>query len=95
MIYEEKIPIAPETLNTAKEFHIDHTMAALNGGEDYELLFTIKQTDFEKIKGNPSFSVIGHITDESTGCRMITRSGDAIELRAQGWDALKSGGFNG
>jgi thiamine-monophosphate kinase len=94
-IYEEKIPIAPETLNTAKEFHVDHTMAALNGGEDYELLFTIKQSDFEKIKGNPSFSVIGHVTDESTGCRMITRSGDAIELKAQGWDALKNGGFNG
>lgn len=90
-IYEEKIPIAPETIAAAKEFNLDYTTAALNGGEDYELLFTIKQSDFEKIQGNPNFSVIGHITDESAGCRMITRAGEAIPLKAQGWDAMRSG----
>ena len=88
-IYEEKIPISPETIAAAKEFKLDHTTAALNGGEDYELLFTIKQNDFEKIKGNPMFTVIGHVTEEVNGCRMITRGGEAIALKAQGWDALK------
>lgn len=88
-IYEEKIPISPETIAAAKEFKLDHTTAALNGGEDYELLFTIKQNDFEKIKGNPMFTVIGHVTEEANGCRMITRGGEAIALKAQGWDALK------
>ncbi|MFN6378942.1 MAG: thiamine-phosphate kinase [Flavobacteriales bacterium] len=90
-IYEEKIPIAPETIAAAKEFNLDYTTAALNGGEEYELLFTIKQSDFEKIQGNPNFSVIGHITDESSGCRMITKAGEAIALKAQGWNALKPG----
>lgn len=90
-IYEEKIPIAPETIAAAKEFNLDYTTAALNGGEEYELLFTIKQSDFEKIQGNPNFSVIGHITDESSGCRMITKAGEGIALKAQGWNALKPG----
>jgi thiamine-monophosphate kinase len=90
-IYEEKIPIAPETIAAAKEFNLDYSTAALNGGEEYELLFTIKQSDFEKIQGNPNFSVIGHITDESSGCRMITKAGEAIALKAQGWNALKPG----
>lgn len=90
-IYEEKIPIAPETIAAAKEFNLDYTTAALNGGEEYELLFTIKQSDFEKIQGNPNLSVIGHITDESSGCRMITKAGEAIALKAQGWNALKPG----
>lgn len=90
-IYEEKIPIAPETIAAAKEFNLDYTTAALNGGEEYELLFTIKQSDFEKIQGNPNFSVIGHISDESSGCRMITKAGEAIALKAQGWNALKPG----
>jgi thiamine-monophosphate kinase len=88
-IYEDKIPVSPEVIAAAKEFNLDHTMCALNGGEDYELLFTIKQKDFEKIKGNPNFSIIGHITDENSGCRMITKGGENIELKAQGWDAMK------
>lgn len=90
-IYEEKIPVAPETIAAAKEFNLDYTTAALNGGEEYELLFTVKQSDFEKIKGNPNFSIIGHITEENSGCRMITRAGETIALKAQGWDALKPG----
>lgn len=87
-IYEEKIPVSPETIATAKEFNLDHTMAALNGGEDYELLFTIKQKDFDKLKGNPHFSVIGHVTNEESGCRMITKGGGTITLTAQGWNAF-------
>lgn len=87
-LYEEKIPISPETIEAAKEFGLDHTTCALNGGEDYELLFTIRQGDYDKIKGNPNLSVIGHISDESQGCQLITRAGNAIKLTAQGWDAL-------
>jgi len=87
-IYEEKLPIDPKTSAVAIEFNLDPTTCALNGGEDYELLFTIRQSDFDKIKGNPNFTVIGHITDESSGCRLITRGGTVAELRAQGWDAF-------
>ena len=87
-IYEEKIPVAPETITAAKEFGLDFTTSALNGGEDYELLFTIKQSDYEKVKGNPNLTVIGHITDESQGCMLVTKAGQTIALKAQGWDAL-------
>lgn len=73
---------------TAQEFEIDPTIAALSGGEDYELLFTIKQDDFEKIKDNPYFSVIGHITDKNSGYNLISRSGQSAPLTAQGWDAF-------
>jgi thiamine-monophosphate kinase len=62
----------------------------LNGGEDYELLFTIKPADYEKIKGNPSLSVIGHATADSMGCRLVTRTGETITLSAQGWNAFNS-----
>lgn len=89
-LYEEKIPISPKTIEAAKEFNLDFTTCALNGGEDYELLFTIKSTDYEKIKGNPSLTIIGHATTDAMGCRLITRSGEAIELKAQGWDAFNS-----
>src|SRR6476661_2698635 len=69
-IYEEKIPIDPMTYDTARDFGIDPTVCALNGGEDYELLFTIKQADFEKIKNNPDISIIGHITEAAAGCNL-------------------------
>jgi thiamine-monophosphate kinase len=87
-VYEEKIPVAPETSAAAKEFGLDFTTCALNGGEDYELLFTIKQSDYDKVKGNPHLTVIGHITDEAQGCMLVTRAGQTIALKAQGWDAL-------
>jgi thiamine-monophosphate kinase len=87
-LYEEKIPVSPKTIEAAKEFNLDFTTCALNGGEDYELLFTIKPSDYDKIKGNPSLTVIGHATADTMGCRLITRSGEAITLRAQGWDAF-------
>ncbi|MBU0488271.1 MAG: thiamine-phosphate kinase [Bacteroidetes bacterium] len=88
-IYEEKIPIDEAAFSLLEEFNIVPHTAALNGGEDYELLFTVKQTDFEKVKLIPGLSVIGHITDESEGAAMITRTGSVIELKAQGWDALR------
>lgn len=87
-IYEEKIPVSPKTIETAKEFNLDYTMCALNGGEDYELLFTIKQKDYDKIKGNPNFTVIGHATRTNEPCQLITRGGEKIALRAQGWDGI-------
>ncbi len=87
-LYEEKIPVSPRTIEAAEEFNLDRTTCALSGGEDYELLFTIKQTDFEKIKGNPNFTVIGHATHDAMGCRLVTRSGQTVELKAQGWNAF-------
>ena len=88
-IYEEKIPIDPATVNTSKDFRISPTTAAMNGGEDYELLFTIKKNDYEKIKDNPALSVIGHMTEESTGVNLISASGAMVPVTAQGWDGLK------
>src|SRR5690606_17472190 len=62
-IHDEKLPIDPSTYSTAREFNLDPTTCAMNGGEDYELLFTIAQSDHDKIKGNPSLTIIGHMTD--------------------------------
>ncbi len=89
-LYEEKIPIDPQTIEMAKEFGLDPTVCALSGGEDYELLFTIKQADYDKLKHDVDISVIGYITDENAGNYLITRSGNAHELKAQGWNAFKS-----
>lgn len=88
-IYEDKLPIDAQTYETGKELSIDPTTCALNGGEDYELLFTISQTDYEKIKGKEEIHIIGHITEPSAGTIMVTRGGHAIELKAQGWNPLK------
>lgn len=85
-IYDEKIPIDGKTSLTAIEFNLDPSTCALNGGEDYELLFTVRQEDYEKIKGNPHMSVIGHITNKSDGVYFVDKNGSAIELRAQGWN---------
>jgi thiamine-monophosphate kinase len=84
-IYEEKIPMDDNTRETAIKFNIDPTVCALNGGEDYELLFTIRQEDHDKVKNHPDFTVIGHMTAADEGCRLITTSGGAHELKAQGW----------
>lgn len=88
-IYEEKIPIDPLTYETAREFNLDPSVCALSGGEDYELLFTIQQSDFEKIKLNPDISVIGHICDAAEGNHLITKSGNQHKIIAQGWNAFK------
>jgi thiamine-monophosphate kinase len=89
-IYEDKIPLDPMTYETAREFNLDPTVCALSGGEDYELLFTIKQADYEKIKLMMDISVIGHITEPSAGCNLVTRSGKVHTITAQGWNAFKS-----
>ncbi len=86
-IYEEKIPIDPTAVTTAEEFNLDPTMCALNGGEDYELLFTIKQADYEKLKGNPHITFIGHI-EGGGAAHIVTRDGSSHPLTAQGWDAF-------
>ena len=88
-IYEEKLPLDPQVISACEEFNLDSTMVALSGGEDYELLFTVPIADFEAIKGNPNFSIIGHITAENQGLNLVTRAGQEIELKAQGWNATK------
>ena len=85
-LYDEKLPIDGKTSMTALEFNLDPATCVLNGGEDYELLFTISQDDFDKIKGNPHMTVIGHMTDASEGIYFVDKNGSAIELRAQGWN---------
>lgn len=87
-LFEEKIPIDPSVLTLAEEWKMSATTVALNGGEDYELLFTIPVTDHDKIKGNPNFTPIGHITEPEHGKLLITRGFQAIELTAQGWDPI-------
>ena len=89
-IYEDKIPLDPQVISACEEFDIDSTMVALSGGEDYELLFTVPIADFDKVKGNPHLSVIGHITDQSAGLNLVTRAGQELELKAQGWNALSN-----
>ncbi|RZM23308.1 MAG: thiamine-phosphate kinase [Pedobacter sp.] len=88
-IYEEKLPIDPMTYETARELGLDPTVCALNGGEDYELLFTIKQADYAKLKNDVDISVIGHITEINSGRKMISKSSVVHELKAQGWNAFK------
>ena len=88
-IYEEKIPIDPTTVNMAGEFGIQPVTAALNGGEDYELLFTIRQEDFEKVRTIPNVSVIGHMTESAAGAHIVAPDGVLVEITAQGWNALK------
>ncbi len=89
-LYEDKIPLDPQVISTCEEFNLDSTTIALSGGEDYELLFTIAQADYDKIKGNPNFSVIGYITDKEEGVNLITRAGQFIPIIARGWNALSN-----
>jgi len=88
-LYEDKLPLDPQVISACEEFELDSTMVALSGGEDYELLFTVPIADFEKIKGNPNFSIIGHITEENQGLNLVTRANQEIELKAQGWNPMK------
>jgi thiamine-monophosphate kinase len=85
VLYEEKIPLHPETKRAALKFTLDPTVCALNGGEDYELLFTIKQEDYEAITTSEEISVIGYMTEVEKGCKIVTRGGSEHELFAQGW----------
>jgi thiamine-monophosphate kinase len=88
VLYEEKIPIAEETRNAAYKFELDPTACALSGGEDYELLFTVRQEDFEKLVLNESISVIGYMTDSSDGRKILTKGGNKFDITAQGWNAF-------
>ena len=88
-IYEEKIPLDFQTKQFAEELSINPLVAALNGGEDYELLFTVSMADHDKIKNDPDITIIGHITEEKDGANLITGAGSAIPLQAQGWNQLK------
>ena len=88
-LYEEKIPLDPMTFETAREFNLDPTVCALSGGEDYELLFTVKQADYDKIKFKMYITIIGYITEPAVGCNLITKGGVVHPLKAQGWNAFK------
>ena len=88
-LFEDKIPLDQQVITACEEFNMDSTTIALSGGEDYELLFTVSQDDFPKIKANPDFSIIGHMTDAADGMHLITRGNEKIELTAQGWNSLQ------
>ncbi len=90
-LWENKIPVHPSTAKLAEEMGINPVVAGLNGGEDYELLFTISLEDFEKFKNQDESDVfiVGHITDESKGCYLVTNDDNEIELQAQGWNPIK------
>jgi thiamine-monophosphate kinase len=85
-IFEDKIPLDFQTKKMAEEMNINPLVAALNGGEDYELLFTLPLSDYEKIKNDPDFTIIGHMTEAVDGVNLITGAGSAIPLVAQGWE---------
>ena len=88
-IYEEHIPIDYQTAVMAEEFNMNLTTCALNGGEDYDLLFTVPIADHEKVSDMEGIKLIGHITKPELGCALITRDGQEFELKAQGWNPLK------
>ena len=88
-VYEEKIPMDGQTISTAEEFNLNPVMTALSGGEDYELLFTIAQEDYDKIKNHPDFTIIGHAVELEQGNHLVLRgSNELAVLTAQGWDAF-------
>ncbi|MDE3251749.1 MAG: thiamine-phosphate kinase, partial [Bacteroidota bacterium] len=89
VIYEEKIPVSDESRKAAYKFGLDPTVCALNGGEDYELIFTLKQEDYDKITLNEEISVIGYMTDIADGCKLQTKGGNTFPITAQGWNAFQ------
>ncbi len=84
-LYSDKLPITEKLIVTAEELNLDPYMCAMNGGEDYELLFTVSQKDYDKIKNHPSFSVIGFVTDKSQDSLLIDKNNSAVRISAQGW----------
>lgn len=88
-IYEERIPLDYQTAVMAEEFNLNVITCALNGGEDYELLFTVPITDHDKIEEIEGIKLIGHITKPELGCALLTRDGQEFELKAQGWNPLE------
>lgn len=91
-LYEDKLPIDPMTYETAREFGLDPTVCALSGGEDYELLFTVPQDQYDKIKNQLDITIIGYIAEPNAGCDMISKSGHSHPITAQGWNAFKAQG---
>ena len=88
-IHEEKIPVDYTVMNLANEFNLNPIFCALSGGEDYELLFSISQKDYEKIKKDPDFTIVGYVTDASEGNKFVANDGSVHDLTAQGWDGMK------
>lgn len=89
VVYEKNLPYAEEMNHTAVEFKLDPITCLLNGGEDYELLFTIKQADHDKVKNHPDIHLIGYMADEESGQVLVTKGEQVVPLSAQGWDHLK------
>lgn len=89
VLYEDKLPLNEDAKAFAYKLQLDPTACALSGGEDYELLFTVAQADYEKVKNNPAIAVIGYVTEAGEGKYLITRGGNKHELVAQGWNHLK------
>ncbi len=88
ILYEDNIPIAEETIKMAKEFDLESIICALNGGEDYELLFSVKASDFSKLKNNPDIKAIGYFTNKEMGMNLEFKNGKSIPLKSQGWNAF-------
>ena len=88
-IYEEKIPVHDDARKAAFKFGLDPTVCALNGGEDYELIFTLKQDDYDKITLNEEISVVGYITELENGCKFLSKGGNIFDITAQGWNTFK------
>ncbi len=88
MVHDQKLPIDPTTYRTARDFNLDPSTCALNGGEDYELLFTVALADHDKIKANPHLTIIGHMCDAKEGTHLVNSQGGLHPLLAQGWDAF-------
>ncbi|MFM1877160.1 MAG: hypothetical protein RLZZ241_26 [Bacteroidota bacterium] len=89
VLHEDKIPLDPTLISACEEFQLDSTTVALSGGEDYELLFTIKQEDYPKIKANPNLTVIGYMAEKNRGAVLVTRGGQELPLTARGWNAFQ------
>jgi thiamine-monophosphate kinase len=87
-VYEEKLPLDQQTLDTALTFNLNPSIAALNGGEDYELLFTVDQKHYDKLKNHLDFSIIGHATESAGKYLLNTRAGNSFDIKAQGWNHL-------
>ena len=88
VIYEDKLPINEAAKRAAFKFGLDATVCALNGGEDYELIFTLKQADYDKITLNEEIAVIGYMDELEKGCKLITKGGNSFDITAQGWNAF-------
>ena len=88
VIYENKLPVHDDARKAAFKFGLDPTVCALNGGEDYELIFTMKQSDYDKITLNEEIAVIGYMEEVEMGCKIITKGGNTYDITAQGWNAF-------